>query len=86
MIEPAIFALVAAMAFTGWHVIRIYMHNGVWIPMIGDRIQTSYLPGPPTIHTVTNVVEVGESKSQTGWMIYCEGLPGLDVWWVERAP
>lgn len=60
--------------------------NGVWIPIKGDHIQTSYLPGPPTIHTVTNVARVGEKHCQTGWMVYCEGLPGLDAWWVKRVP
>jgi hypothetical protein len=58
--------------------------NGVWIPLVGDRIETDYLPGPPTIHTVTNVVKDATAK-KTGWMIYCDGLPGLDAWWV-RAP
>lgn len=60
-----------------------------WTPKIGDRVQTQYRPdnfgGPPFITTITNVVNVG-SKSQTGLLVYGDGLPGVDSWWVKPAP
>lgn len=60
-----------------------------WSPKIGDRVETTYhpdhCPGPSFVTTVTNVVYVG-SRSHTGLIVYGDGLPGIDSWWVRPAP
>ena len=61
-----------------------------WQPKIGDRVQTVWDPyttiGRPRVITVTNVVNVGTKRCQTGILVYGDGLPGVDSAWVKPAP
>ena len=67
-------------------------HALEWKPKIGDRVATFLkLDGHigdvnnPRIATITNMVYVG-ANSQSGWLVYGDGLPGVDSSWVKPAP
>jgi hypothetical protein len=64
--------------------------QALWQPKIGDRVQSTYRPGnfggEPFITTITQLVFVGKQRSQTGLLVYGDGLPGVDSWWVTPAP
>jgi len=64
-----------------------YTKTPTWIPKIGDRVQTinGYPDAErPIITTITNVVNVGK-RTGSGMLVYGEGLPGVDRWWVTPA-
>lgn len=55
-----------------------------WQPKVGERVQTHF-NGTNQITTVTKIVNVGD-RSQTGLLVFGDGLPGVDSWWVTPAP
>ena len=55
-----------------------------WMPKIGDVVVSRFHAdgsSAPFTTTITNVMWVG-SRSQTGMLVWGEGLPGIDSWWV----
>lgn len=64
-----------------------------WRPKIGEKVVTMFQSdtnsewhfASPRVVTITNLVYVG-SDCQTGWLVYGDGLPGVDSSWVKPAP
>ena len=53
-----------------------------WTPTIGETVHNRYGESN-TVAVVTNVVQVGRDRSQTGKLVYGEGMPGIDSSWVS---
>lgn len=77
----------------GNYTLKASMEPVKWRPKIGDVVSTKVQPegecgwhvGSDRLVTITNIVYVG-SDSQTGWLVYGDGLPGVDSSWVKPAP
>ncbi len=69
---------------------HVAYHTDEWMPKIGDRVATVMQldgrVGDLRILTLTNVVRMGNRYSQTGVLVYGDGLPGVDSSWVKPAP